>query len=487
MFYLCFTLVLAVLMSGCAVLAKKKDAELLDRVVKISAVTFITLSMVGLFLPDLFMCSHEADTLAEMTGTKFHAIIRWLNLVCFTVLPIAVFQQNKYFEKIASYFCLPMAVVNVACFDQYLEYFTANSNSGLQTVRLFSQAFKDFLINAEFRAVFFGLTCLAQILTLFLLTCRNRAKLSVEKNEIGKLLAVFVGVTYMSLPIFVPQYLFGHVDIMMIGFTLPHIIWIALTVIIIHVLYRMFQYKCYESKYILVLSMAWALMMQFSQMFTASAELNVMKLPLQLCNLGSYLALLMLVKKSDKIFHFTLIVNVVGAAIAFCVMDIGKDSSHLTRLWVVHYIVEHTKVLAIPVLCLVLRIFKPIEARSIKHFSIGFTGYYLFVFVLGTISNGFYRMFEGQHIQNFFYSNFLFMFDQKKAGELVGFLEPLFDIGVIRIGTFEIYPVVQLLVYVVFMTVCLSLYLIIHAKTKRQRDDYANNQYLKYDQIKAAK
>jgi uncharacterized membrane protein YwaF len=237
----------------------------------------------------------------------------------------------------------------------------------------------------------------------------------------------------------------------------------------------------------LVLSMAWALMMQFSQMFTATAELNLMKLPLQLCNLGSYLALIMLAKKSDKIFHFTLIVNVVGAAIAFCVMDISTDASHISRLWVVHYIVEHTKVLAIPVLSLVLRIFKPIEKRSIKHFSIGFTTYYLFVFVFGTISNGIYRMLEGQHIQNFFYTNFLFMFDQEKAGDLVGFLEPLFDIGVIRIGTFEIYPVIQLLVYVVFMTVCLSLYVVIHAKTKRQRDDYANDRYLKYDQIKAGK
>jgi uncharacterized membrane protein YwaF len=487
MFYLWFTLALAVLMSGCALLAKKKDTELRDRVIRIGAVSFIVLSMTGLFLPDLFMCSHEPPSLEAMTGTRFHAIIRWLNLVCFTVLPIAVFQRNKYFEKIASYFCLPMALVNVACFNQYIEYFTADSNSGLQTVRLFSQAFKDFLINAEFRTVFFGLTCLAQILTLFLLTCRNREKLSVTKKEIGKLVAIFIGVTYMSLPIFVPQYLFGHVDIKMIGFTMPHFVWIAITVVAIHVLYRMFQYKSYESKYMLVLSMAWALMMQFSQMFTATAELNLMKLPLQLCNLGSYLALIMLVKKSDKIFHFTLIVNVVGAAIAFCVMDISTDASHISRLWVVHYIVEHTKVLAIPVLSLVLRIFKPIEKRSIKHFSIGFTTYYLFVFVFGTISNGIYRMLEGQHIQNFFYTNFLFMFDQEKAGDLVGFLEPLFDIGVIRIGTFEIYPVIQLLVYVVFMTVCLSLYVVIHAKTKRQRDDYANDRYLKYDQIKAGK
>ena len=481
MFYFSFFSVLAVMLVLCLFFGKKKGEAALDRIIKISAVIFITLSLAGLLLPDIFACSHELPTLKTMTGTKVHAMVRWLNLVSFTVLPIAAFQKNKYFEKIASFFCLPMAVANVICYDQYIRYFTVNSYSGLQTVRIFTQAFRDFLINETFRAVFFGLTCLFQIVALFLLTYRNRAKLAVRKNEILKLTGIFAGVTYMSLPIYVPQYLFGHAEIMMTRFSLVHIAWFLLIVGIILVLYLAFQYKSYEAKYLLVLSMAWALMMQFSQMFTATAEINIMKLPLQLCNLGSYLALIMILTKSDKMFHFTLIVNVVGALIAIVILDISKNASHLSRLWVVHYIVEHTKVLVIPILCLVLRIFKPIEARSIKHFSIGFTCYYLFVFLLGTISNGFYRMFEGEFIQNFFYSNFLFMFDKDIAGDLVGFAAPLFEKNVIKIGIFEIYPVAQLLVYVVFMTVCLLAYLLIHALTKRQRDDYANNRYLKYD------
>ena len=172
----------------------------------------------------------------------------------------------------------------------------------------------------------------------------------------------------------------------------------------------------------------------------------------------------------------------VGAVIAIVILDISKNASHLSRLWVVHYIVEHTKVLVVPILCLVLRIFKPIEKRSIKHFAIGFTGYYLFVFLLGTISNGFYRMYEGEFIQNFFYANFLFMFDKETAGSLVSFAEPLFEMNVIKIAeVFEIYPVAQFWVYVIFMSVCLLAYVLIHALTKRQRDDYANNRYLKYD------
>ena len=473
MFYIAFSLTLAAAVLMLLFISKKEGQSILDRVIKIATVLFISLSLIELFLPDLFMCTHEADTLKTMTGTKLHAILRWLNLVSFTVLPIAVFQKNKYFEKIASFVCFPVAIVNVAAFDRYIEYFTANSYSGLQTVRVLPQTLKDALINEHFRTVFFGLTCLFQLVALALLTYRNREKIKIAKNEIVNLILILIGLTYISLPIYVPQYLFGHVDLMMIRFTPVHLAWIAAIPIILVSLYFMFRNKSYEARYLLVLSLAWALVMQFSQMYTASSELNIMKLPLQLCNLGSYLGLIMLLKKSNSIFRFALIVNVVGAVIAIIVLDIGKDISHLSRLWVVHFIVEHTKVFIIPILCLVLRIFKPLDMKSIKSFTFGFTAYYLFVFVLGTISNGFYRMFEGNFIQNFFYANHLFMFDKDIARGLVGFTDPLFDACVLKFGSFEIYPVVQGLVYVAYMVLCLGVYLLMYALSGKQRKSYA--------------
>ena len=472
MFYVTFAATFIGLCFLSFFVSKTKGAEWLERIVKISTVMFIVLSMLDVFLPDLFMCSHELDSLEKMTGTTFHAILRWCNLVCFTVLPIAVFQKNKYFEMIATYFCLPIAIVNVSCFYQYIEYFTAKSNSGLQTVRVLSQGFKDFLITEGFRSVFFGLICLFQLVSLVLLTYKNRKGLSVTKSEFWNLILILLGVTYMSLPIYVPQYLLGHINLMMIRFSAVHIAWIISIIAIIVTLYFVFRNRSYEAKYLLVLSMAWALMMQFSQMFTASSELNIMKLPLQLCNLGSYLALLMLLKKRDTLYHFVLIVNVVGAIVAIAILDIGKNVSHLSRLWVVHYIVEHTKVLVIPILCLVLRIFKPIDMKLTKHFSIGFTAYYVFVLILGTISNGIYRMFEGQHIQNFFYANHLFMFDKDTARGLLGFTDPLFENWVIKFGTFELYPLVQGLIFIVFMALCWAVCLLIYALTKKQRRNY---------------
>lgn len=478
MFYPIFTLafVFLILLSFRLIRKKKRKGEkLLGRMIRIYTVLFLVLSMIDVFLPDLFMCSLSADDLAKLDGNELHAILRWMNLVCFTVLPIAVFRENRHFQRIASFFCLPVALVNVICFYQYIPYFTAPGQSGLQTVRVLPPDFKAFLADEGFRAVFFGLTCLCQLMALVLLTYQNRKKLAWTDGEMVKLIPIFIGVVYISLPIYVPQHLFGHVNVMLTRFSPVHIAWMAGIVLIIVLLYLLFKNKSYEARYLLVLALSWALMMQFSQMFTASAELNVMKLPLQLCNLGSYLALVMLLTKNEKIYHFALVVNVVGAIVAIIILDIQKDRSHVTGLWTVHYVVEHTKVLVVPILCLILRIFKPIRLKSVKDFSIGFTAYYLFVFLLGTLSNGFYRIFKGNDIQNFFYANHLFMFDKDIARGLVGFTDPLFENCVIRLGAFEIYPLVQGLVYVAFMVICLSVYFLIYLLTGKQRKSSAES------------
>lgn len=469
MFYVVFAVLFVISVVLSLWLVRRKGIDCLNRIIKLFSLAYLVLSMIDVFLPDLFMCAHSTEALTEMTGTGFHAILRWFNLVCFTVLPISVWQRNKYFERIASFFCLPVALVNVACYFEYIGYFTANSGSGLQTVRVIPRVFKDFLINEGFRSVFFGLTCLCQLVALVLLTYRNRKALAIARKEIANQILILVGAIWISLPIYVPQHLFGHVNIMMTRFSIVHIAWMISIVVIIVALHFLFRKKSYEARYLLVLALSWALMMQFSQMFTASAELNIMKLPLQLCNLGSYLALAMLLTKNEKIYHFTLVVNVVGAIIAIVVLDVNKDLAFITNLWTVHYVVEHTKVLAVPILCLTLRIFRPIDLKSVKHFSVGFTVYYLFVFLLGTLSNGFYRIFEGEYIQNFFYANHLFMFDKDIARGLVGFTDPLFENCVIKLGSFEIYPLVQGLAYIVFMALCLGIYMLIYLLTRKQR------------------
>lgn len=474
MFYVIFVLVLAASLFVCLHFFGKDDkSSQLNNIIKICTVAFITLSMLELFLPDLF-CSPIGDPALEMPNGHLHAILRWLNAISFIVLPMAFFQKNKYFEKIASFVCLPIAVINVFFYADYMYYYTnlPAPGGGLHTIAWVSEDFQNLLLNVTFRGILFGLTCLVQIIALALLTHKNRAHLALIKGEIKNFILILLGVTYLSFPVYLPQFFFGHVDIEMQRFTVPHLIWMALIPVIIVAIYFIFRKKSYETRYLLVLAMSWALMYQFTYMFSGAAELNIMKLPLQLCNLGSYLALIMLHKKNEKIYHFTLIVNVVGALIAIIILDIVKKDSSLTHFFVIHYIVEHTKVMVIPILCLILKVFKPLNLKSLKHFSIGFTIYWAFILVLGTISNGLKRMPEFSKINSFFTANHLFMFDKDTARGLVGFTDPLFENGVIKFGHFEIYPLIQLLVYVVFMAICIGVFFLIYALTTKQRRAY---------------
>ena len=474
MFYLIFTICLALGIFLSIYLTKKSGQEIhLERIIKASAIVYIALSMLHCFLPDLFV-SPIGDPALEMPLGRVGAILRWLNAICFTVLPIAIFQKNKYFEKIASFICLPVALVNVGFYSHYMYYFTKMPapGGGFNTLAFATEEFKALLLDVTFRSFEFGLTCLAQILALVLLTYKNREKLRVVKAEIGNFILILLGVTYLSVPVFVPQFFFGHLDIEMQRFTVPHLIWMAAIPVIIVALYFIFRKKSEEVRYLLVLSMSWALMYQFTYMFSGAAELNIMKLPLQLCNLGSYLALIMLAKKNEKIYHFTLIVNVVGALVAIIILDIQKKDSSLTHFFVIHYIVEHTKVLVIPILCLILKVFKPLTLKSLKHFSIGFTAYWFFILVLGTVSNGLKRMPELSKISSFFTANHLFMFQKETARDLVGFTDPLFENGVIKFGHFELYPLVQILIYVVFMAICIGVFFLIYALTTKQRRAY---------------
>ena len=99
-FYIIFTIILlATIYFSIRFFGKGKKPEQLEKFIKVLTVAFITLSMLHLFLPDLFV-SPIGDSALEMPGGRPLAIIRWLNAICFTVLPIAIYQKNKYFEKI---------------------------------------------------------------------------------------------------------------------------------------------------------------------------------------------------------------------------------------------------------------------------------------------------------------------------------------------------------------------------------------------------
>lgn len=411
---------------------------------KIFVISFISLTFFSIFLPDEFVIGIHRLTYEH---NEFQMIIRWFNYVSFLVLPIAVFYDKPIFKKIAIYFCLPVAIINIFLFKEFIYYYTSPLGTGISDIRYLPEIIKNLMYNELFRTIIFFTTSLFQISTIVLLINRDKKIFIFKKNEIIPFIILTILLTLLILPPYALEGIFHtYSNIVFTGFSLPHIIWIISIILEIAILTLMFKNKPFEDRYIVVLLLAMALLVQYNQLFSSLGELTCKRMPFQLCNIAAYLILLTLLTKSRGLFLFNILVNVAGGIIALLVMDVEKNG--ILNKANIHYIVEHHNVIVAPLLCLTLGIFSPIKNKDFKKFVIYFSGYYIFVFVLGTTFNAIYKA-TGS---NYFYANYLFLFDQETAANILPFAGKLFDIKLL-IGSVTIYPVVQPLIYISFFII----------------------------------
>ena len=112
MFYLGFIGVLSFVL---LILIFIRKSVILDKLIKIFSMLFMFLMFINVLLPDGFVVSlSELELIGH--NNYFESIIRWFRFVSFLVIPIAIFYNKKTFNKIAIYFCLPIAIINVVIF-----------------------------------------------------------------------------------------------------------------------------------------------------------------------------------------------------------------------------------------------------------------------------------------------------------------------------------------------------------------------------------
>ena len=401
-------------------------------------------------MPNALNLSYSEEEIA-ISGFGGLAFVKWLSSLAFIVLPLAVFFKNKIIRNIAIYVCPLISIVQFFVYPDLLEVFTASNGRGLNSLAIASEGFKSFMLNPEFRGAIFALTLAVEITIPVLLGVHEKHVFDVKNvKEWGITALVFVATLLSCVPISVPQHLFGYSNVIFDAWTLPHIGWILFVVVEVVCLYYIFRKRSQEEKMIMLFVLSLSLIMQYNQMFGA-ISINIERLPLQLCNVGSYLVLFTLITKSKKLFDFAVIVNVVGVLFALAMPDL--DGKGLFYLYNMHFIFEHTNVLVVPILALLLKIFERLDKKSLKHFFFGFLIYFVSVFVLGTMFNAIAKT-TGKDFWN---ANYLFMFDQETAADFVPFLGKLFDFN-ISVGALTFYPLMLITVYVVFNAICLVVY-----------------------------
>lgn len=435
----------------------KKEHPAITKLVKTLVIVYMCLHFVNLFLPDSF-AMRTFDDVSPYKGGKeiWFALLRWFNDLSLIVLPVAIFFKKDVFNKIATYFLLIVCLANIAVYFKYIEVYTSTASAGIMELRFFGEQTKAFFINVTFRSLYFGLTMFIELMLLVYITLKNfkNYKLNRTKKSVLSNFAVFFMVLISIMPIYVPQYLFCGYSLSTektfttfeMG-TFFHFAWIAFVIIEGIVLTKIFKKKDYDTRFIVVLTLAISLLWQYNEMFTGIGEIKASRYPFQLCNMAGFFIILMLLTKSEKIFHFTLVINAVGAIIAMALCDTSPFG--VTYIMNIHYITEHTNVILAPILCATLGIFKPIKNKHILDFLAGFAIYFVLIMLIGGTFNGLYETTGNDYWE----CNYLFMFDKAGTTNILGFVGPLFDINIVIGGFFKI-RLIQLVVFVAFSLIC---------------------------------
>ncbi len=444
------------------VIFKKKIGEEKFRViVKILSVVLFCLAFIRMYLNDSFIWVINGGIYDQKyfhTTDVLQSLLRWGMLFAFVVYPSATFFKTKTLKNFAMYFCLPVAIVALCFYDVFLNYFTTPSGRAIW-------------LGAPFRHIEFSLELVLLILVPLIMRFCIGEKFDVKnkKEWINFFVCLPLGLL-VTVPVTLPQSLFGFTSMFMIPFSVQNFVWIGVILVMLAGIYFAFRFKDYETRRMICTFLALFLFLHYNSIYLMDFKMS--RLPFQLCNLGSYLVLIALLINKQGFFNFVLLANVPGAMIAYCVPDISEG---MLSFWNIHFYIEHTWVFIVPLLMVALRIFKRPKLDAIKHFFIGFSIYFVFCALAGIFANCLmyipYHPFWNK-------ANYFYIFDTTVLGALP-FLGFTMKWGVM-LGGYTFYPLYMLLIYVLYSVYCMAFFYV-YRKLCQLGDDHFRTRQIRID------
>lgn len=415
---------------------KNKKETSLNLFLKIITLVFGVITTFKYFLSDSFIFVINGSVFNNVFYDKtdvLQTIIRWGYNLNFAVLPMAIFFDSRLFKNIASYVCLPFSVLSAVYFNHFMAYYLSTQGLGLH----FTECF---------RYLYFVLELTLAISIPVIMQIKHKHLFNVkDKKEWLYFFLALPFIILLVMPPYVPQSLFGFSKVIVKVGAPYHYVWAGITVALIIALYYLFRFKDYKTRYMLCVFLTIVLFYHYNSIFLMGFTLP--RLPIQLCNLAAYIYMIAIPFKRQKLFGFCALANIAGALVAFILSDFSVGAF---GFWNMHFLYEHSLVLIIPVLTIALRIFPRINKKAIKYSFIGFSIYFVFCLVLGTILNG-YSDVTGTRV------NYFFLFDLNKAFSYFPILTKTGKV-VLEFGRFELYPIVALIIYSAFTVFYLLIY-----------------------------
>ncbi len=301
-------------------------------------------------------------------------------------------------------------------------------------------------------------------------------KLSVK--EILTVVGIFVGMFFINIPSWAPQAIFGFGNeaIKVDGFNIYHRIALYGSVVIGLAVHFLFHRCKYEQKRYALLIISMATMISFCFKYDFSTFLHLADWPLHLCNTAMFIIPLVLIFKLEKLYYFTIFINVLGAFLAMIMPNTDGANWLATRtfeFWTNHYMA-----LLLPLLIMSLGIFKRPKMKQFTYSLIAFFAYYAFVLVANSVLTGL------GNETDFFFINSDFVAD--KLGKWAEDLRKITFVYNYKDYQFILYPVYQLLYFVVYIVLSFAIWFL-YEQVFEITDTYAiimeRNRKIKADRL----
>ena len=263
--------------------------------------------------------------------------------------------------------------------------------------------------------------------------------------------AIFIGMLLISLPHWLPQAVFGYGDdsIILNDFTTAHRIVLYGSILFAVAVHFLFAKREYEQRRFALLYISMATMITFCYNYDFSVFVNLQNWPLHLCNTAMFIIPLVLIFKMERLYYFTIFINVLGAFFAMIMPNLGDDINWLEaaslQFWSNHYMA-----MLLPLLLMSLQLFNRPKMKQFIYSLVAFFGYYLLVLFMNPWLTA-----QGHSVDFFFInSNFI----AEKLGEWAEDLRKItfeFQLGDL---TMLIYPVYQSLYFLVYVALSFAMW-----------------------------
>lgn len=410
----------------------KGETDLLMKIIALvlAAVFFVRyFASKGSLLNDVYRLAvnnpFENGFLCFMTN-----LLVWFSMASVVILTLLPFFKYDILKNYAKTFCLVVNILNLGFMPQIIYSFT--SSYGLS-------------LCGAFIAIEIGISL---FLSVYTLVKNNFFKIS-KKSLLEMLCALPIVLVFSLLP-YTLRVFFGNVGGFNVkGITFYHRIYIYLSFVVLFGIYFLLRKKEHEYIRMSLLYISLATLIAYCSQYDFSVFITPTRWPLHLCNTAMFILPICLIFKLDKIFYFTLFINVLGAFLALLMPNYDANLGFLSPT-IVSFWINHIQAFVMPVLIILLGIYKRPNLRFFTYSMIGFLIYFVFILIM----NAWLSNFDAG--VDFFFLNSDFVAD--KLGDWAERTRNFvwsFNIGSL---SFTFYPLYQFLFFLVYVVMGLGMW-----------------------------